>query len=174
MIYYLLAYSSLIAYCRRLKEKKGHICHYSFWIWGYLFLFLIFRRGRWFIFQKTWGLFLGTQLLWLYDKYDILNQIGKSYTNTKPLIYLGDLLVHGSPLLIAYLTIRGNNKKMIVPTGSGPLVFSLHLLYSYLLTGGYDIADMYEIKTTKDRMIAGWCIFFACYTSGEYVCRYIK
>lgn len=185
MIYYLLAYSSLITYCKRLKEKKGHICHYSFWIWGYLFIFLLSRKGRWFIFQKTWGLFLGTQVFWLYDRYDILHQIGKTYTtkaekygiNTKLrknlLIYLGDLFVHGFPLLITYLAIKNDDKKMIVPTGSGSLVFALHLLYAYILTGGYNIADMYEIKTTKDRMIAGWLIFFLSYTSGEYISHMI-
>lgn len=178
MIVYYIAYLGLLKKAR--KHKKGIWCHYSYWIWAYLALFLLCRKmgfktlekyaPAWFIFQNVWGLCFGTQIFWAYDRYRILYQLGnrkKEKDFNKLYIHMGDLFIHVLPLLILFYVI--NKKDIVSPQFSSILTFIQHISYCYFIRGDLNCGKLYMIETDTKTSVMGWSIFLLSYISSELV-----
>jgi hypothetical protein len=167
----------------------GFRAQYSFWIWGYLIIFAlrtclrmdIADEERIFVHQNVLGLFLGTQVFWMIDRYDILYQIGKRKPHlSKWKLHFGDLFVHATP----YLVYRG-----LMHTGEHNINFLsllrtyhsislyiivpfLHLFYGVFIRGIRDVGDVsvyYHVITTRKTLVVGWVVFFISYLVPLYI-----
>jgi len=157
MIPYLLPYSLLVLNGRR---REGRSRQYSYWVWTYVLLSVTFPTlfPLNFAFQNASTLFLGTQVFWYVDRYDLLYQVAKNRIKSKFLIHSIDLFVHTAPLVITLhlLHRRGGERTNLK---SGILLFLLHFTYGFLLGGSYQVDKFYRVTAKPGSVVKGWLIF---------------
>ena len=176
-------------------SKKSYFTRYTHYIWHYLLLYLLFpgsthetRKRRFhFIFMNAWGLFLGVQMFWYADNYNVLRQLGKGVTKNQRLLYWIDFVIHTGPIGLLLLLKGKERRKFGLPeitispslrpwrdanfgppgAFSGLLPFGMHIGYSFFIRGDSDLRKLYEVESTDEDVRKGWILFFIAYMSAD-------